>query len=211
MAVTCTFTVCHVLQNIGRERKVICLIWKLGRNVLDTRISCCKNFQIFTTRYHLVPSYIIVIGCYRFWFQHMLLHILYLLRILFWKSSTVALSPCTYYKVLCQNNYHFALYSCCLCTSSLPLPLLPIPPYLDPAPFLSCVCGRYPAWNIVGNLVLACIFKFGFGVYCAGHASVRGRGCANTVLFCLLSLYIMQCVWFSFIWDWDSDYRYLYV
>jgi len=46
-----------------------CLLWKLGRNLVDSKISCCKNFQnisIYITRYHLVSNYIIVTGCYRF-------------------------------------------------------------------------------------------------------------------------------------------------
>jgi hypothetical protein len=81
-------------------------------------------------------------------------------------NPTVPLSPNTYYKALFQFNYHFALCSCCLCTFSYPSTLYL--PYLDPVPLLLCFSGMYPAWHIVGNLVLTCIFKFGFGVTVQG-------------------------------------------
>ena len=120
-----------------------------------------------------------------------------------WKSTAIPLPthwacnrntlplPFTYYKVLSQNNYCFALYSCCLCTSSLPLPLLPVPPLSRPALFLLCFCGMYPAWHIVGNLVLAFIFKFGFGVTVQGMpVSLQG---VVVLMWCFVCLVRTSC------------------
>lgn len=124
--------------------------------------------------------------------------------------STCHCTFCTFSEYCSENrvllhHHHVLITKYCARTviilhsilASLPLPLLPIPPYLDPAPFLSCVSGMYPAWHTVGNLVLAYIFKFGFDVTVQGMpVSLQG---VVLMWCCFVCLVCTSCSLFGFL------------